>query len=121
MDIEQLIAARPTERRHLGDWYLDLIDAADREHVTVPALAERLGVVPETIYAWRRKRAGRSEANAIRRATARLIRVQVADPPAAVPNERPLELRLAGDRSLLIHRGFDRENLVALLSALERC
>lgn len=121
MDIEQLIAARPTERRHLGAWYCDLIDAAEREHVPLRALAERLGVVPETVYAWKRKRAGRSMPDAGRRGTARLIRLRVAEPATPAPDDRPLELRLGRDRSLLIHRGFDREDLVALLGALERC
>lgn len=121
MDIEQLIAARPTERRHLGAWYADLLDTAEREGLTMPSLAKRLGVVAETLYAWRRKRRGYLRAEAPRRVAAGLVRVRIAEPTAAIPDDRPLELRLARDRSLLIHRGFDRDHLVALLSALERC
>jgi transposase-like protein len=121
MDIEQLIAARPTARRQRSAWYGDLIDTAEREGVTLPSLAKRLGVVAETLYAQRRKRRDRPGAEATRRAAAGLVRVRIAEPTAVVSNDRPLELRLARDRSVLIHRGFDREHLVALLSALERC
>ena len=121
MDIEQLIAARPTERRRLGAWYADLIDTAEREGLTMPSLAKRLGVVAETLYTWRRKRRGDLRAEAPRRVAAGLVRVRIAEPTAAIPDDRPFELRLARDRSLLIHRGFDRDHLVALLSALERC
>ncbi len=122
MVLEQLIAAGPTARRHRGAWYGDLIDAAEREGVTVASLASRLGVVAETIYAWRRKRGGLPESAAIRRATAGLVRVYVAEPKAiTATEERPLELRLGRDRSVLVPRGFDREHLLALLSALKRC
>lgn len=122
MDLEQLIAARPTERRHRGAWYGNLIDAAEREGVTVASLAKRLGVVAETLYSWRRKRTHLPEVAAIRRAAAGLVRVHVAEPKTTLPaQERPLELRLGRDRSVLVPRGFDREHLLALLSAIERC
>ncbi len=58
MDISHLIAARPTQRRHLATWYSELLDAAEHEGLSVAELADRLGVVKETIYA-------RGEARAI--------------------------------------------------------
>jgi len=57
MDISQLIAARPTQRQHRAAWYSELLDAAEHECLSVAEFAERLGVVKETIYAWRRRRA----------------------------------------------------------------
>ena len=96
MDIEQLIAARPTERRHLGAWYADLLDTAEREGLTMPSLAKRLGVVAETLYAWRRKRRGYLRAEAPRRVEAGLVRVRIAEPTAAIPDDRPLEHVLRG-------------------------
>lgn len=123
MDIEELIAARPADRRDLGTWYSELLDVSEREGISVADLAARLGVVTETIYAWRRKLRSLPRSREVREAAAGLVRVRVVDeqPERGTAHDRPLELRLARGRHLLVPRGFDPAHLVALVNALERC
>lgn len=47
--------------------------------------------------------------------------VEVKLPPEAMAEARAIELRLPGDRCLLIRPGFDRSTLVDLLATLESC
>jgi hypothetical protein len=50
---------------------------------------------------------------------ARLVEVQVAESPANVPGDSRIEVRLQNGRSLLIGRGFDAQQLRALLAVVE--
>jgi hypothetical protein len=50
---------------------------------------------------------------------ARFVEVQVAESPANVPGDSRIEVRLQNGRSLLIGRGFDAQQLRALLAVVE--
>jgi hypothetical protein len=51
--------------------------------------------------------------------TARFVEVQVAESPANLPGESRIEVRLQNGRSLMVGRGFDPEQVRALLIAVE--
>jgi len=119
MDISDLIASRPTERRQLADWYSDLIDAAQREGLSVAEVATRAGVVKETIYAWRRRRNGPRAKERTHSSTPGLVRVRVATGrPSDHEREQSIAVRLANGRQILVPSGFNPDALVA---TLERC
>ncbi len=121
MDVEQLIAARPTARRHLATWYSELLDAAEQEGLSVAELADRLGVVKETIYAWRRRSVAAAPFERESKSAPALVRVRVVDPERPSTSRPSLELRLQGSRRILVPAGFDVDTLVALVATLERC
>lgn len=51
--------------------------------------------------------------------TARFVEVQVAESAANLPGESRIEVRLQNGRSLMIGRGFDPEQVRALLAVVE--
>ena len=51
--------------------------------------------------------------------TERFVEVQVAESPANLPGESRIEVRLQNGRSLMVGRGFDPEQVRALLIAVE--
>lgn len=121
MDISHLIATRPTQRRHLATWYSELLDAAEHEGLSVAELADRLGVVKETIYARRRQRATAAPDERPREGVPGLVRVRVIDHEERARSQRCLELHVRGGRHILVPTGFDADALVALIATLERC
>jgi hypothetical protein len=118
MDLEALLAARPSRRADLGTWYSRLLGAADRDGVSVRELAERLGCSREAVYFWRRRLT--NEARASSRRSAGLVRVQVTE-PAPEPDTGLLEVRTRTGRSVLVPPGFDPSALAAVVAVLERC
>jgi hypothetical protein len=50
---------------------------------------------------------------------ARFVEVQVAEPPANLPGDSWIEVRLQNGRSLMVGRGFDPEQVRALLAVVE--
>lgn len=86
----------------------------------------RLRSIPtSSFFGWRRKL---QEAQSRQEGGASFAEVTLAEKPAvgkargagtAVPEDAALELRLPGDRALVVPRGFDRQLLIDLLSALE--
>ncbi|MEM9801163.1 MAG: hypothetical protein AAGA20_12620 [Planctomycetota bacterium] len=50
MELESLLAARPTRRIDLRAWYLEVLEATEREGVTVPELAQKLGCCRVIVY-----------------------------------------------------------------------
>jgi transposase-like protein len=121
MDIAHLIATRPTQRRHLATWYSELLDAAEQEGLSVAELADRLGVVKETIYAWRRRSVAAAPIERESKSAPALVRVRVVDHDRPSTSRPSLELRLQGSRRILVPAGFDVDTLVALVATLERC
>jgi hypothetical protein len=51
--------------------------------------------------------------------TARFVEVQVAESPANLPGDARIEVRLQKGRSLMVGRGFDPEQVRALLAVVE--
>ena len=51
--------------------------------------------------------------------TARFVEVQVVESPSNVPGDSRIEVRLQNGRSLMVGRGFDPEQVRALLIAVE--
>lgn len=118
MELEALLAARPSRRDELGAWYSQLLEEAERAGKSVPELAGRVGCAPETIYSWRRrltaKRAGRP------RAVPNLVRVQVAEPKGQAGGDR-LEVVTRTGRSVFVPGAFDPSTLATVIAVLERC
>jgi hypothetical protein len=118
MDLEALLAARPSRREDLGAWYSRLLEAAERAGTPVPVLARRLGCSRETIYSWRRRMT--KQAGETSRPAVGLVRVQVSD-PTPEPDAGRLEVRTRTGRSVLVSTGFDPSTLAAVVAVLERC
>lgn len=121
MDIADLIAARPSARRQLASWYSGLIDAAEREGLTVAELAAKAGVVKETIYSWRRRRARTTTSARMKDGPPGLVQVRVVEEAPSPLHGPALELRLGRRRRILVPAGFDRDTLMALVTALDQC
>jgi hypothetical protein len=51
--------------------------------------------------------------------TTRFVEVQVEEPPADVPGDSRIEVRLQNGRSLMVGRGFDTEHVRMLLTVVE--
>ncbi len=75
--------------------------------LSIAAFCRRAKVPPASFYFWRRKLRG----------TVRFAEVQIAPEPAG--ETREIELRLPGQRCVVIRAGFDRQTLLDLLAALE--
>ena len=118
MELESLLTARPSRRRDLGVWYSQVLEAAEREGVTIPELAQKLGCCQETVYSWRR-RLRRAENHSSPTPTG-LVRVQVAEPLAPSDSSR-LEVRTRTGRAVLVPNDFDASALATVVAVLERC
>ncbi len=78
-------------------------------------------MVKETIYLWRRRRAGAAPLERDSKSAPALVRVRVVDQDRPSTSRPSLELRLQGSRRILVPEGFDVDTLVALVATLERC
>ena len=122
MHISDLIAARPAERGQLSAWYSAVLDAAQQEGLAVPALATRLGVSNETVYAWRRRLRSTAASRETATQVPSLVRVQIAtSSTAASSTDTRLTVQLERGRQVLVPTGFDPDSLAALVATLERC
>ena len=119
MNLESLLAARPSQREDLGAWYAKVLDVAERENRSVPELAEELGCSRETIYSWRRRLTNNDGQREVSRGVG-LVRVQVTEAEARTTCGA-IEIRTRGGRSILVHDGFEPSTLAAVVSVLERC
>lgn len=127
MNKDDLIARRPSGRTGLADWYAAVFEAQRAEGQTTAELATLLEVTTANIYYWRRRLQEPSvSACAAHAETPRagLVEVRLAASTSSsgtLPQARPLELRLAGARTVLVPSGFDPGDLRALVGALEAC
>lgn len=112
-----------------------LLDEQRASGLPISVFCRQRGIAQSTLFAWRRKLGGvggvgaatfqavtvMSETAATSSspspATSRSSRRRADDDDAC--GASAIELRLAGDRRLLVHRGFDRRLLVDLIQTLE--
>jgi transposase-like protein len=71
------------------------------------AFCRRAGVSPASLYAWRRKLRGE------------VAFTEVELSPLTTVKPDGIELRLRGQRSIVVQPGFDRQTLIELLAVLE--
>jgi transposase-like protein len=78
---------------------------------TVTAFCRERALCRPYFFAWKKR---------LRRgATAKFLEVQVKEPTPSAPDDQRVEVRLKNGRSLLVGRGFDAEQVRALLAVVE--
>jgi transposase-like protein len=91
--------------------------------MTVSAFCRLKSIPASSLFAWRRKLADRGESPAasVIEPKASPRRRKFIEVKAAPADTRPsaIELRLKGDRRLLVRRGFDPEALAGVIRVLE--
>lgn len=115
---KRTIGERPSSRTDLAGWYAAALEAQRESGLSVAQYARELRVSVPTLYQWRRRlgsgvRGGESET--------RLVEVTEAE-AASDEAAAGIELRINdGRHTILVPRGFDREELRRLVEALESC
>ncbi len=95
--------------------------------MTTAELATLLEVTTTSIYYWKRRLRERDQdvhnaAAGPGTAKVGLVEVRVASSnPRSAPSPDPFELRLAGERTIMVPADFDPDALRALVGALEAC
>jgi hypothetical protein len=82
-----------------------------RSGQTVTAFCRERALCRPYFFVWK-KRLRKS-------ATAQFLEVQVKEPAPSAPDEQRVEVRLKNGRSLMVGRGFDAEQVRALLAVVE--
>jgi transposase-like protein len=102
-----------------------IIEEQRHSGMGVSAFCRLRSIPASSFFGWRRKL---QEAQSRREGKTSFAEVTPAAAPAvgkarggasAGPEDAALELRLPGDRSLVVRRGFDRDLLIELVRALE--
>jgi transposase-like protein len=96
-----------SNRRDSQDQWRRIIRDQQASGLSVAAFCRRSGVAQASLYAWKRR---------LRHVTD-FVEVQLPAPTAL--DSSALELRLPGDRHVIVRPGFDRRTLLELVSALE--
>ena len=102
-------------RGEIRERWRRLVDEQQASGMSVTAFCRRAGVRCSGYYKWRRKLGGRGS----------FTEVHVKRLPAITSSQdhergaAPLELRLSGERTIVVRRGFDRQVLQELLDTLE--
>lgn len=115
------VGPRPTSRDELEQWYSEALDAQSASGLSVAEFAGRMGVSVPTLYMWRRRLGSRGRAAQL---PAKLVEVMVARPssPSHAAASSTMVVRLcAGRRSIDVPAGFDDDELLRLVAALESC
>jgi len=83
----------------------------------LPIYCRRQGVEYERVRRWRRKLEGEPMAGALE---LKPVRVVADSQPRVASDGAPMEVELAHGRCIRVQRGFDAEELVRLVTALEQ-
>ena len=96
-----------SNRRDSQDQWRRIIRDQQASGLSVAAFCRRAGVPQSSLYAWKRR---------LRHVTD-FVEVQL--PASTALDSSALELRLSGDRHVIVRPGFDRRTLLELVSTLE--
>jgi transposase-like protein len=107
-------------------YWRTIVEEQRTSGLSVAAFCQQRGLTASSLFAWRRRLQGNGpvqHANAksskARPSTFAEVNVQARRQVPEVAPAACLELRLRGDRSVVVPRGFDRQHLMDLLAALE--
>ena len=105
------------------DKWHDLIERQQTSGLSVAAFCRRDGVAESSFFAWKRKldpaQASPTTPKFIEATVADTRRVRRTPSQPAIRSAGKIELRLRGDRRLIVGRGFDRDLLVEVIAVLE--
>lgn len=103
-------------RRRKKAWtkWRRLVSEQERSGQTVAAFCRERGLCRSYFFVWRKRLQGSAAAK-----FSKFLEVQVAEPALSVPHDSRIEVRLRNGRSLVVRRGFDAEQVRALLAVVE--
>lgn len=100
-------------RRRGIEFWRQIIDGQSSSGLAVAAYCRKLGISECSFYNWRRRLRSLDQPRV--EPTARFVELKTPIPSTAAS----VEICLAGERRLLVRRGFDRDLLVELIHTLE--
>jgi len=121
----EIMTGRERRRRWSAEAKLSILEEAARPGISAAAVARRHDILPEQLYAWRRRyrHTGSSADGPISFLPVELVHADGAGPettaqPARTPDAR-VEIVCRNGRAVRIDAGMDVERLGALIRAVE--
>jgi transposase-like protein len=102
--------------RHLGpEEWRQIVDQQRASGLTVAAYCRDWGITEGSFYTWKRRLRATPRARSKRSPTPAFVEMK----PLKTSTAETIEVFLAGDRRLLVRRGFDHDLLIDLIHTLE--
>jgi len=121
----EIMTGRERRRRWSVEAKLSILQEASRPGISAAAVARRHDILPQQLYAWRRRyrRSGSDAEGAISFLPVELFHADGAGPENAAPSRRTHDARVESvcrnGRAVRIDAGMDVERLGALIRAVE--
>ncbi len=112
------LTVKPKKREELPGWYAAMLADQSSSGLSIIAYAKKRGMSAPTLYLWRRRLKAQEgiQMDAIHPG---LVEVVLKGNRGGLT--QPFVVRLRGDRSLEVPLGFDDDELLRLVQALESC
>lgn len=111
---------RPRGRSDLIGWYATALAAQERSGLSIAAYARQIGVAAATLYQWRRRLSAGGETEPSAESGSGLVELVVSGGHRADGSPCAV-VRLGGNRTIEVPRGFDDDDLRRLVTLLESC